>query len=131
MQLLQIHHIKKIIRGMKNLNEGKLISRHEIKCNLEDIIKITKYLLKNNGEFFMVHRPERLADIMYLMRKYNIEPKIIRMVHPNIESAPNLLLINGVKNGKSFLKMEKPLFIYDENNNYTLDILKIYNKEEK
>ena len=107
-----------------------MISRHEIKCNLEDILKTTKFLLKDNGEFYMVHRPERLVDIMYLMRKYNIEPKVLRMVCSSTKVGPKLLLIKGVKNGKNFLKNEKPLYIYDDENNYTKDIQEIYHKEE-
>lgn len=78
----------------------------------------------------MVHRPERLVDIMYLMRKYNIEPKVLRMVYSNSKTQPKLLLIKGVKNGKKFLKNEKPLYIYDDENNYTKDIQEIYHKEE-
>ena len=120
---------KKNYTGLKNLNKGKLISKHEIKCNLEDIIMTAKYLLKNNGEFFMVHRPERLVDIIYLMRKNNIEPKNIRFVYSRKNSEANLILIKGVKNGRPFLKVEKPLYIYDENNFYTEEMLKIYNKE--
>lgn len=78
----------------------------------------------------MVHRPDRLVDIIYLMRKYNIEPKTLKMVHSNINSQPNLLLIKGVKNAKAFLKIEKPLYIYDENKQYSKEVLKIYNKEQ-
>ncbi len=107
-----------------------MISRHEIKCNLEDILKTTKFLLKDNGEFYMVHRPERLVDIMYLMRKYNIEPKVLRMVCPSTKVGPKLLLIKGVKNGKNFLRNEKPLYIYDDENNYTKDLQEIYHKGE-
>ena len=76
----------------------------------------------------MVHRPDRLADIMFLLRKYNMEPKILRFVHPFANKAPNLLLIKAVKNGNSFLKVEKPLIVYNNDNTYTNEILKIYNK---
>lgn len=119
---------KKVNTGIQNQEEGKLISRHEIKCNLEDIIKSTKYLLKNNGEFYMIHRPERLADILLMMKKYTIEPKIIKSVYPKKNKEPKLILIKGVKNGRAFLKVEKPIYIYDENGDYTEDILKMYNK---
>jgi tRNA1Val (adenine37-N6)-methyltransferase len=76
----------------------------------------------------MVHRPERLVDIMYFMRKYKIEPKEIRYVYPKFGEKSNLVLIKGVKNANEFLKMDKPLIIYDTNGNYTNEILKIYNK---
>ena len=75
----------------------------------------------------MVHRPERLVDIMFFMRKYKIEPKRVRFVHPNINAVSNLVLIEGSRAGRSFLKFEKPLYVYDENGNYTDEILKIYN----
>lgn len=120
---------KKKNSGIINENEKKLISRHEITATLEDFIKISQKLLKNNGEFYMVHRPERLVDIFEIMRKYKIEPKIIRFVHSNINKESKLVLIKGVKNAKPFLKIEKNLYIYDENGNYSDEILKIYNKK--
>ena len=122
---------KEINRGIVNENSNKVISRHEVKANLEDFIKISFKLLKNYGEFYMVNRPERLADILEYMRKYKIEPKIIRFVYPKIDKEPNLILIKGVKNAKKFLKIEKPLIVYNENNEYTEEIYRIYNKVEK
>lgn len=119
---------KKQDSGIINENERKLISRHEITANLEDFIKISKDLLKDKGELYMVHRPERLVDILELMRKYKIEPKQLKMVCPNKNKEPNLVLIKGVKNAKPFLKVEKNLYVYDTENNYTKEILEIYNK---
>jgi len=77
----------------------------------------------------MVHRPERLTDIIELMRKYKLEPKKLKMISPNVDKEPNLILIKAVKNGKPFLKLEKNLYIYNENGTYSNDILKIYGKE--
>ena len=119
---------KKENTGITNENRTKLISRHEITANLEDFISISKDLLKDKGEFYMVHRPERLVDILSLMRKYKIEPKILKFVSPNKNKEPNLILIKGIKNANSFLKIEKNLYVYNENGEYTEDILKIYNK---
>lgn len=119
---------KKQDSGMINENKRKLISRHEITANLEDFIKISKDLLKDKGELYMVHRPERLVDIFELMRKYKIEPKELKMVCPNKNKEPNLVLIKGVKNAKPFLKVEKNLYVYDTESNYTKEILEIYNK---
>ena len=85
-------------------------------------------MLKDKGEFYMVHRPERLVDILSIMRKYKIEPKILRMVYSNVNKEPNLILIKGVKNARPFLKIEKNLYIYNEKGEYTKEILKIYNK---
>ena len=119
---------KKINTGLQNESEKKLISRHELTANLEDFIKVSKDMLKDKGEFYMVHRPERLVDIIYLMRKYKIEPKQIRFVAPKIGKEPNLVLIKGVKNAKEFLKFDNILYVYNEDGSYTEELLKIYNK---
>lgn len=119
---------KKKGTGVINEKESKLISRHEITASLEDFIEISSKLLKYKGEIFMVHRPERLVDILYLMRNKKIEPKNIRFVYANKESEPKLILVRGVKNAKEFLKVEKNLYIYNEDGNYSDEILKIYNK---
>lgn len=122
---------KKENTGLQNENEKKLISRHEITANLEDFIRVSKNMLKDKGEFYMVHRPERLADIIYLMRKYKIEPKQIQFVAPKIGKEPNLVLIKGIKNAKDFLKIDKVLYVYNEDGSYTDEILKIYGKGVK
>lgn len=119
---------KKANSGLTNLSEEKLISRHEIMCNLEDVISVSSKLLKNNGSFYMVHRPDRLVDIISLLRKYKLEPKILRFVHPFENKSPNLLLIKAVKGANCFLNVEKPLIVYNLDNSYTDEILKIYNK---
>ena len=122
---------KKENTGIKNENKNQLISRYEVEANLEDFIKISAQLLKDKGEFYMVHRPDRIVDIIDILRKNKLEPKIIKLVYPKINKTPNLILIKAVKNANQFLKFEEPLIIYDENNNYTKQLLKIYNKEEK
>lgn len=76
----------------------------------------------------MVHRPERLADIIVNLRKYKLEPKNIKFVYPNQKKEPNLILIKATKNARPFLKIEKPIYIYDLQGNYTKDFLEIYNK---
>ena len=120
---------KKANCGIKNENQSKVIARHEIKANLEDFICISSKLLKTHGELYMIHRPERLIDIVELCRKYKIEPKNIRMVYPNEESKPNMILIKAVKQSGKFLIIEKPLIVYQKNGKYTEEILKIYGKE--
>jgi tRNA1Val (adenine37-N6)-methyltransferase len=115
--------------GKTNDNEYKFISRHETTAELSDFIKISFKLLKDKGTFYMVHRPERLADIIYELRQNKLEPKKIRFVYSNINKEPKLVLIKAVKNGNKFLKVEKPLFIYNENGEYTDEILEIYNKK--
>lgn len=120
---------KKKNTGIINENEKKIISRHELTANLEDFIKIARDLLKDKGEFYMVHRPERLVDILSLMRTYKIEPKILRLVYSSKNKEPKLILIKGIKNANPFLKLEKNLYIYEEDGKYTEEILKIYNKK--
>ena len=120
---------KKENTGLKNEDEKKLISRHEIKASLDDFLEVSKYLLKDKGEFYMIHRPERLVDILGKMREYKIEPKQIRLVYSNVNKPPKLVLIKGVKNGKDFLKFEKNLYIYNDDGTYTDEIFKIYNKK--
>lgn len=119
---------KKINTGKINEKENKFISRHEITANLEDFIKISSYLLKDKGRFYMVHRPERIAEIIFQLKKYKIEPKKMRFVHSNYKEAPKLVLIEAIKNANEFLKVENPLFIYNENGKYTEEILQIYHK---
>ena len=114
--------------GLKSEDKRHLISRHEIECTLEDIVKVSKQYLKDKGELYMVHRPERIVDILYLFRKYKIEPKEIRFVNSKAFQKPNLVLIKAVKNGKEFLKVYEPLIIYNEDGTYTDDVLKIYGK---
>ena len=97
-----------------NKNDYKTIARHEINLNLEEIFQISKKILKNNGTIGLVHRPERLIDILIAMRKYNIEPKKIRFVYPKKNKPANILLIEGKKNGKKGLKILPPLYSHNE-----------------
>ena len=94
---------KKINTGIKNDENKKLISRHEVTASLKDFIKISSYLLKDYGEFYMVHRPERLVDIFSIMRDEKIEPKLIKFVYPKMGKKTNLVLIKGVKCRKTIL----------------------------
>ncbi len=97
---------KKLNTGKINENKSKLISRHEVTANLDDFIEIANYLLKDKGTLFMVHRPERLVDILTKMRKEKIEPKLIKFVYPQIGKDAKLVLIKGIKNARPFLKVE-------------------------
>lgn len=108
--------------GLKNSTDVKTVARHEIHITLEDIIAVAEQLLKTGGKFFMIHRPERLVDIFYLMRTYHIEPKRLRMVHPAPQKRANLVLVEGVRRGRPDLKMMPPLYVYDENGSYTNEI---------
>ena len=119
---------KKQNTGIINDDEKKIISRHEVLAKLEDFISVSSKMLKDKGEFYMVHRPERIADIFIEMRKYKIEPKEIRLVYSNEKKSPKMVLIKGVKNGGEYLKFRENLYIYNEDGSYTNEILEIYNK---
>lgn len=105
-----------------NKNDYKTIARHEITLNLDDLMKISSKLLKNNGVIGIVHRPDRMIDIIEAMRKYNIEPKKIQFVYPKKGMDANILLIEGRKNGKSGLKILNPIYSHEENGEYTEEI---------
>ena len=117
--------------GVINDENTLIIARHEISCTLEDVIKEAARLLKFNGEFFMIHKPERLVEIFCMMRKYKIEPKRIRFVQPSANKPANLVLIEGSKNAGEFLKVETPLCVYNENGEYTSEIYDIYEMKDK
>ena len=112
--------------GLLNPYNPKAIARHELLCSLEDIIANSAKVLKPNGRFYMIHRPHRLTDILVLLRQYHLEPKMLRMVHPFIDKAPAMVLIEAVRGGKPMLKVASPLVIYDAPNVYTEEIQQIY-----
>ena len=108
-----------------NESREKLIARHEVEINLEELFICVKKILANDGNFAMVHRPERLLEILMLYRKNGIEPKRIRFVYEKINKDCNLILIEGQKNGKVGLKIEKPLVIYKDDENYSDEYSKL------
>ena len=119
---------KEIGKGVINENEKKLISRHEIKATLEDFIKISAQLLKSKGEIYMVHKPERLVDIIYLMRENKLEVKELKFIYSSEGKESNLVLIKAIKGGNKFLKILEPLFIYEKNGKYSEKINRIYSE---
>lgn len=112
--------------GLKNDNEAKYIARHEVLCTLDDIMRESARLLKDKGRFYMVHRPFRLPEIMRTMSQYKIEPKRMRLVYPHIDKEPNMVLIEGLKNGKPRMQIEPPLVVYGKNGEYTEEVLRMY-----
>ncbi len=112
--------------GLKNDAEAMTIARHEILCDLDDILRESSRLLKTHGRFYMVHRPFRLAEIFVKMTQYRIEPKRMRLVHPYADKEPNMVLIEGLKDGKSRITVEKPLIVYEKQGVYTPEIYDIY-----
>ncbi len=112
--------------GLLNPNDALAVARHEILCTLEDVIREGARLLRQKGRFYLVHRPFRLVDIFVLMRKYGVEPKRVRMVHPFLDKEPILVLVEGVLGGNPRLAVGKPLVIYEEPGVFTDEINEIY-----
>lgn len=108
--------------SLVNSCDVKTIARHEVMLNLEDVIRNAKYVLKNGGTLGMVHRPDRMIEIINMMQKYGIEPKKIRLVYPKIGKDANILLIEGVKNGKSGMKVLSPLYTHNDDGSYVDEI---------
>lgn len=114
--------------GLKNLYEPKTIARHEVMLCLEDVIMAAAYVLPVCGSFFMIHKPFRLAEIFECMKKYHIEPKRMRLVHPYADKEPTMVLIEGTKGGKPRITVEAPLVVYKEPGVYSDEIFRIYGK---
>lgn len=112
--------------GIQNPDAPKAIARHEILCTLEDVISQATKLLKPGGHFYMVHRPFRLAEIISLMVQYRLEPKRMQLVYPYVDKEPNMVLIEGVRGGRSRMTVEKPLIVYKEPGVYMPEIYEVY-----
>lgn len=112
--------------GLSSESKAKAIARHEVLCDLDDILRESAKLLNPGGRFYMVHRPFRLAEIFSKMVAYRIEPKRMKLVYPYVDKEPNMVLIEGLRGGKSRLTVEKPLIVYKEPGVYTDEIYEIY-----
>lgn len=112
--------------GISCATDAKAIARHEVLCDLDDILRESARMLRPGGRFYMVHRPFRLAEIFSKMVTYKIEPKRMQLVHPYVDKEPNMVLIEGLHGGKSRLTVEKPLIVYKEQGVYTDEIYDIY-----
>lgn len=110
----------------ENDNKIKSLARHERTLALEDVFVISRKLLRNNGRLAMVHRTERFVEIINTARKYNFELKRVRFIYPKKSKNSDLVLLEFVLNGKAGLKMLPPLFVYDDNGKYTLEVSKMF-----
>lgn len=114
--------------GLVSETGHKAVARHEICCNLADVIQASTKLLKPGGHFFMVHRPFRLGEIISQMTENKLEPKRMRLVYPYVDKEPNMVLIEGVRGGNPEMKVEKPLIVYKDVNIYTDEVKRLYEK---
>ena len=110
----------------ENVNSVKAIARHEKLLNLDDIFTISKRVLKTNGRLAMVHRTERLTQILDTASKYGFMAKKIRFIYPKENRNSDLMLIEFVKGGKKGLKMIYPLIVYDSDDNYNIEIKNMF-----
>lgn len=120
---------KKVNTGIINLADTKAIARHEMLINLDDLVFAASRLLKDGGRFCMIHRPERLKDIFLSLDKYKFAPKRMKFVHSKAHDKPVMLLIEATKGGGDFLKIEEPIYVYNEDGSYTSEIQRMYGKE--
>lgn len=118
--------------GLSNAESAKTIARHEVLCNLEDILRESAKMLGQGGRFYMVHRPFRLAEIMAGMCSVGLEPKRMRLVYPYEDKEPNMVLIEGIRGAKPRMTIDPPLIVYEKDGSYTQEILECYgmNKEK-
>ena len=112
--------------GLVNPDEAKALARHEIKCTFEDVARAAGALLRPGGKFFLVHRPQRLAEIIFTLKSFRLEPKRLKLVHSFAESESCMFLLEASRGGSSAMTVEKPLIIYKEKNVYTDEINEIY-----
>ena len=122
---------KPLKSGFQNGNDMKTAARHEVLCELEDVVKAARYCLRSGGRMAMVHRADRLADVIFAMKENCITPKKLTLVAARKEAPPKLLLIEGISDGGDGIRVTQPLFIYDENGNYTEEFRRIYGKERE
>ena len=112
--------------GLKNENDALYIARHEALCTLDDILRESRKILAPKGRFYMVHRPFRLPEILAKMSAAGIEPKRMRLVYPYVDKEPNMVLVEGLKDGKPRMTVEPPLIVYHKDGSYTEELLKLY-----
>lgn len=112
--------------GLKNQADCKAIARHEILCTFEDVAREAAALLKEGGNFFLIHRPFRLVEILNTLTQYKLEPKTMRFVYPFVDKEPNMVLIHGKKGARPRVTIERPLIVYKEPGVYTEEVSSIY-----
>lgn len=117
---------KEIGTGLTTNHDVKTIAKCEVMCNLEDIFITSSKLLGKGGKLYLVHKPERLSDLIYFGRKYNLEAKEIRFVYPKIDKKPSIVLISYRKDGGNETKVLEPLIEYNDDMSYTDEIYRIY-----
>jgi len=112
--------------GRINPDNQRAVARHELKTNLYDVVRTARRMLKTSGRFVTIYTAGRTGDILSQMRVAGIEPKFIRTIHSGPSSDAKLILIEGVKGGNPGLKIAPPLFVYDQNGDYTDEVQRMF-----
>lgn len=117
---------RKIRSGLINPDEQKAMARHEIAIDLQGIVTASEFLLGPGGRLFIIYHPSRLSEVVITFKKKGIEAKKLQFIHSNIFTEAKIVLVEGVKGGRTGLKVEKPFFIYDEEGRYSEEMKTIY-----
>jgi tRNA1Val (adenine37-N6)-methyltransferase len=119
---------RKTKTGLISPSDERAMARHEIYLPAPDLMKAAFSLLKHHGRLCIIHLPERLAEVMAAMQQHNLEPKRLRFVHSNLQSEAKMVLIEAVKEGRPGVLVERPLYMYDPDGQYTDEMMEIYGK---
>lgn len=114
--------------GVINLNDKKIVARHEVSITFDDICKAARLILKSNKKFYLIHHSERLSEIIETLKSNSFEVKKLQFIHQDISKPSSLVLIESVKNANSGLRVLEPIVVFEKDGNYTPNILKIYGK---
>ena len=118
-------------KSLKNQDIHKSIARHELYTNLDEIIKMSLYLLKNGGYLALVHQTNRFFDVTDLLKKYNFAINKVQFIYPKEDKESNLFMIEAVKNGNCGVKFLKPLYIHNTDGTYRDEIKEIFKNEKE
>ncbi|MBR1691508.1 MAG: tRNA1(Val) (adenine(37)-N6)-methyltransferase [Lachnospiraceae bacterium] len=117
--------------GLENPDRAKAIARHEVLMQFEDAARAAERLLVPGGEFYLVHRPFRLVELLDTLTRHQLEPKTMRFVYPFVDKEPAMVLIGCKKGAKRYVNVQKPLIIYERPNVYTREVRDLYDTEGK
>lgn len=114
------------LSGRINPDPQRAIARHELKMTLDDLVSVSGRILARGGKFAGIYPSERLVDLLVCMRDNRIEPKSLRMVHSEVNTEAKRVLVEGVKEGRSDLRVRRPLFIYQPDGSYTPEVEEMF-----
>jgi len=108
--------------GLISPEGEKAIARHELKLGLPELVSAARFLLRARGRFFLVYHPSRLAELIEILKKNRMEIKRLRFVHSHAASEAKMVLVEAVKDGRTGIKVETPMYIYRHEGDYTEEV---------